>query len=233
MASPVQSAPLRLESGEMLDRPTFHRRYARMPDGFRAELVEGMVIVNAAASFDHGNHDGAIAMRLRLYRAATPGTRSASNATVILGPHTELQPDGMLLIEPACGGKTRRAGQYVAGPPELTAEISNSSTSHDLHGKYREYERAGVLEYLVALVRERRVAWFHRSGKAFVPLVADGDGVFRSRCFPGLWLNEEALFGDDDGALIATLEAGLAGPEHAAFVKRLAATKRRKGPNRG
>lgn len=218
-----------LESGEMLDQPTFHRRYARMPPEFRAELVEGMVIVNAAATFDHGNHDSAISMWLRLYRAGTPGTRSAANATLVLGPGTELQPDGMLLVEPARGGQTARKGKFVSGPPELIAEISNSSAAHDLHGKYREYERAGVLEYVVVVVRERRVAWFFRDGKKFRPLPLDDDGDFRSRCFPGLWLNQEALFNDDDEALIATLQAGLASPEHAAFVQRLAAKGRKRG----
>ena len=49
------------------------------------------------------------------------------------------------------------------------------------------------------------------------------DGVFRSEVFPGLWLDPEALIADDMDRLIATLDRGLATPEHAAFAAQLAA----------
>ena len=38
-----------LRSGDHLDQPTFHAIYGRMPDHFKAELVDGVVIVQAAA----------------------------------------------------------------------------------------------------------------------------------------------------------------------------------------
>ena len=47
------------------------------------------------------------------------------------------------------------------------------------------------------------------------------DGVYRSEVFPGLWFDPVAFFAEDMDALIATLERGLATPEHAAFVARL------------
>ena len=45
----------------------------------------------------------------------------------------------------------------------------------------------------------------------------------RSRVFPGLWLNVTALLADDGAKLLATLEAGLSDPAHAAFVQELQA----------
>ena len=33
-----------LEAGDHLDQKTFHERYSAMPESFRAELVEGMVL---------------------------------------------------------------------------------------------------------------------------------------------------------------------------------------------
>ena len=39
--------------------------------------------------------------------------------------------------------------EYVAGAPELIAEIAVSSVSYDLHDKLRAYHRNGVREYLV------------------------------------------------------------------------------------
>ncbi|HVA49152.1 MAG TPA: hypothetical protein VNH11_22505 [Pirellulales bacterium] len=35
----VESKPPRLNAGDHLDQPTFHRLYEAMPPGFRAELI--------------------------------------------------------------------------------------------------------------------------------------------------------------------------------------------------
>lgn len=53
------------------------------------------------------------------------------------------------------------------------------------------------------------------------------DGIFRSEVFPGLWLDPKALFDDDLDRLIAVVDQGIATPEHAAFVARLAEAGRR------
>jgi hypothetical protein len=55
------------------------------------------------------------------------------------------------------------------------------------------------------------------------------DGIYRSKVFPGLWLDAEAIFSEDLDRLIEVLEQGLATPEHAAFTAKLAEAKRRAG----
>lgn len=45
------------------------------------------------------------------------------------------------------------------------------------------------------------------------------------KVFPGLWVHGEALLAKDYGRLMATLQQGLATPQHAEFVARLAAAK--------
>jgi hypothetical protein len=50
-------------------------------------------------------------------------------------------------------------------------------------------------------------------------------GVYRSRVFPGLWLDAAALWNYDLARLLRTLERGLRSAEHSAFVKKLAARK--------
>jgi hypothetical protein len=54
------------------------------------------------------------------------------------------------------------------------------------------------------------------------------NGVYRSKVYPGLWLHESAIFEHHSPLFMDTLRAGLATPEHAAFVANLAkqATKR-------
>jgi hypothetical protein len=67
------------------------------------------------------------------------------------------------------------------------------------------------------------VDWFvYRSGQ-FDRLEADpGDGLLKSEVFPGLWLDAPALLRRDLATVLAALNRGLAGPEHAAFIERLA-----------
>jgi hypothetical protein len=69
------------------------------------------------------------------------------------------------------------------------------------------------------------VFWHVNTGGALVRIAADPDGVFRSRVFPGLWLDPAAVSAGDLDALITAIDRGLASPEHAAFVARLAAAR--------
>jgi sugar lactone lactonase YvrE len=80
-----------------------------------------------------------------------------------------------------------------------------------------------VPEYLVWRTAEQEVHWLALRNGAFVPLTPDASGIVRSEAFPGLWLNVPALLAGDNAAVLATLQLGLASPEHAAFVARLQA----------
>jgi len=67
------------------------------------------------------------------------------------------------------------------------------------------------------------VIWHVRAGDHLIRVPPDQDGLYRSRQFPGLWLDPRALLADNVLALIAALERGLATAEHTAFVAQLAA----------
>jgi hypothetical protein len=73
---------------------------------------------------------------------------------------------------------------------------------------------------VVWTVDDERLHWFDLP--AGRDLLADSDGVLRIHTFPGLWIDSAALFGKDYKKLLSTLQQGLATPEHAAFVDRLA-----------
>ena len=140
----------------------------------------------------------------------------------LLGEEGELHPDLYLRILREFGGQSwTTKEEYVAGPPELLAEITHSSHAIDLHAKREDYARYGVLEYLVVCLRERQLRWFDL--RANQELLPKADGIVRIHTFPGLWIHGEALLAKDDRRLIDTLEQGLATAEHAAFVRRLAA----------
>jgi len=82
-----------------------------------------------------------------------------------------------------------------------------------------------VLEYIVVSRDPDAVLWFERCDDRLEPLPPGPDGIFRSQVFPGLWLDPGALFADDMDRLVATLEQGLAMPEHTDFVAHLAARR--------
>jgi Uma2 family endonuclease len=208
-----------LEPGDHLDQRTFHARYKAMPEHVKAELIGGIVYLPAATRPPHVRYQALVDWWLSEYCAGTPETDVFNSATVILADDSEPQPDGALLV---LGGQTRVLDDdFLQGPPELLAEIASSSESYDLHSKLADYERWGVQEYLVFVVRRKRVVWFVRERETFLEMRVDADGVFRSRQFPGLWLDPKAFFAVNRTRLREVLHQGLATPDHAAFVERL------------
>ena len=211
-----------LTAGERLDAETFHSRYEAMPPSTRAELIGGVVYMTSPLFWDHGGSGRIAAGWLLHYQRYTPGVRGEENASVLLGQGSEAQPDHTLRIRPDHGGLTRHEQGYIVGPPELVVEVASSSRRFDLGPKKDDYERAGVPEYLVLALDPDEVFWFVLRAGRFERLAAGADGVYRSGVFPGLWLDPAAIFGEDLPRLFAALDLGLASPEHAAFVGRLA-----------
>jgi Uma2 family endonuclease len=212
-----------LEAGDHLDQQTFHERYEAMPKHTRAELIKGVVYMPPPLKPPHGRMHAKLMGWLSDYEEATPGVELYDNTTVILGPESEPQPDAYLIVSQAKGGQTRLNDRgYLEGPPEFIAEIASSADSMDLHGKRTDYERAGVKEYLVVVLRQARVLWLVLRSGRFEELAPGADGILRSEVFPGLWLDPAALLRLDTRRVLEVLRQGLASPEHGAFVGRLA-----------
>jgi hypothetical protein len=219
-AKPAANGRPTLYNGDRMKQPEFHRRYEAYPEDVKFELVGGIVYMASPLRRPHGVYHVTLSGVLALYETATPGVEAADNATVILGEESEPQPDLSLRILTEYGGQTWvNDDEYLEGAPELLAEIAHSSRALDLNQKRQDYEQAGVQEYLVLSLEERALHWFDfTTGR---PIRTDRDGVARSRVFPGLWIHVEALLDRDGPQLIATLQQGLAGRAHVAFVKRL------------
>jgi len=222
--------PPPLESGDRLTRREFERRYSALPEIKKAELVEGVVYVPSPVRMSHASSHGQIMTWLGVYCAATPGVQFGDNATVRLDLDNEPQPDALLRIDPAAGGRSHISDDdYAEGAPELVAEIAASSAAYDLHDKLRAYRRNGVQEYLVWQVYDEQIDWWQLSEDEYVPLDADEAGVIASRVFPGLRLAVPALLDGDLAAVLAALREGLETEEHTAFVARLGESKGKPG----
>ena len=213
-----------LADGQRLGQAEFHRRYEAMPPRTRAELVGGIVhmpspmsrrsrrvdaryhplarpLPPAYAGRPPGRWRDAHPGRLRRARSPTRCCASSPNEEALAAVNEE---------------------NYLTGPPELIVEVARSSRPFDLGGKRDDYERAGVQEYIVVALDPDEIHWHVRRGDRLERIPPDPDGLYRSTAFPGLWLDPAALLTGDLEGIIATLERGLATPEHAAFVARLA-----------
>lgn len=126
----------------------------------------------------------------------------------------------------AGGGARISADDYVEATPELMVEVAASTISYDLHEKFRIYRRNGVQEYIVWRVDDQEINWFHLAGQQYVRVAPDAKGIIHSRVFPGLQLDVNALLTGNMKKVLTVLRSGLATPEHAAFVKKLAAARR-------
>lgn len=216
---------LELQSGDRMTREEFHRTYEQVPEAFRAELIGGIVYVASPRRRRHGTTHATLAALFVNYAARTPGVEVGDNTTILLGDESEPQPDLYLRVLPEFGGQSRTTeDDYVRGAPELIAEVAHSSRAIDLHAKKTDYARYGVIEYLVALLPERRLVGFDlRADQECWP---GADGVYRSRTFPGLWVHVEALFANDASRVMDTLNLGLGTSSHADLVDILEARRR-------
>jgi Uma2 family endonuclease len=211
-----------LESGYHLSRSEFHRRYQLLPPSQKAELIEGVVVMASPVRYEHAEATRIIAGWQFNYVVGTPGVRGLENATVLLDADNEVQPDAILLVDPNQGGQTRLSkDNYVEGAPELIVEVALSSVAHDLHEKLKVYQRNCVLEYIVWQLQERRIDWFIFNRGQYIPLRPTASGVFRSRVFPGLWLDSAALLIGNLKQLMRCLDKGLRSSEHQKLVKKL------------
>lgn len=217
--------PPRLIDGQNLDRATFHELYEAMPPGTRAELVQGVVRMPSPVGSDHSGESVNVIAWLALYRRRTPGVRVHDNGSTALDDANEFQPDASLRILPECGGQTRIESGLIAGAPELVVEVSRTSRHLDLGPKRLEYERAGVLEYVVRALEPDELIWHARRDDRLEVVPPGEDGIYRSAAFPGLWLDPKALLADDLDGVIAALDRGLGSAEHAAFVAQLATAR--------
>lgn len=214
--------PAPLLEGDHCTSVEFIHRWEAMPDLKHAELIDGVVFMASPIRSSHGKSSLSLSHWLALYEDDTPGVEAFAEATWIMGAKDVPQPDIALRVLPECGGQSGDDGHYVAGAPEMVVEVTGSSTSRDLGAKKLLYERVGVREYITVLLHTKQVIWRELVRGRYRDVTPDDDGLYRSRAFPGLWLDPAALWHARRSVRTA-VEKGLRSPEHAAFVKRLAA----------
>jgi len=154
-SAPRYSEPAELHNGDRMTREEFHQVYEKMPEHVKAELIGGIVYMASPLGLPHARSDPALTTVFFAYAGKTPGVEVCNNATVLLGRDSEPQPDVLLRVLPEYGGQScTTADEYIAGAPELVAEVAHSSRAIDLGAKREDYARHGVREYLVPSIAD-------------------------------------------------------------------------------
>ncbi|MBI4903168.1 MAG: Uma2 family endonuclease [Acidobacteria bacterium] len=226
MSAAAPTLPPILREGDRLNSMEFLYRWEAMPDLKHAELIDGVVFMASPIGMPHSTSQSDIGGWLWLYKDRTPGCQAGSEGTWIMGPRNVPQPDCMLRILPEYGGQSSQKGNYGEGAPELIIEVSGSSMSRDPGKKLELYQSVGVREYLTILLDPHQVIWRQLVRGKYRDIKPEDDGLLRSRVFPGLWLDPEAVW-DPEKSLRTALENGLASPEHEAFVRKLQSRRRK------
>ena len=97
-------------------------------------------------------------------------------------------------------------------PSTLIARIEQSSRTYylsDPRGVYR--------------VEDEAIDWFFLKRGKFQRLPMTKDGLYKSKTFPGFWLDPQALIDGDLEKVIEVVQQGIASPEHKRFVEKLRA----------
>jgi Uma2 family endonuclease len=208
MAAPV--LPPLLRDGDRLSRDEFLRRWEQMPDLKRAELIDGIVYMPSPVSDFHFDFHFRASYWLGSYAAETSSCKGGIAGTWLMSPESAPQPDLSLQIRPESGGQSRLEGIYAAGAPELIVEISHTTSARDKGAKLRLYERSGVREYITIQPEPQQILWRVLVDGKYQEISPDTDGLYRSRVFPGLWLDPAALWSGDLPALAAAVQKGVA-----------------------
>ena len=132
-----------------MDQPTLERLartpmsradFDALPEGVRAEYVDGVAIVSPPA---RGGHQGVGANLLVVLRAALPDAFVTYERGITL-------PTGTLRIPDVAVQRVRDDEHWSPEVPVLVVEILSSSTrEEDLFRKATDYRRAGIAQYWV------------------------------------------------------------------------------------
>ena len=203
-----------LENGDQLTRAEFEYRYEAMPHVKKAELIEGIVYMASPLRItQHGDPHARIMTWLGTYWAVTPNLQLGDNCTVRLDLDNEFQPDALLRIKEG-GQSIISEDGYVEDAPELIFEIAASTASIDLHDKLKVYRRNQVQEYLVWRFYDSEFDWFSLKEGKYIKLESNDKGIIKSKIYPGLWLDKNALLEGNLAQVLSVLQQGLATPEH-------------------
>jgi len=181
-------------------RWTYHDFMRLAPEGQKAELIDGALIVMPPPFFAHERLQVLLMTVITLFVSKFDlGQVLGSRTAVRISLHQVYEPDILFVAH------ERRhiiAESEVLEAPDLVIEILSSSTAqYDRGAKRENYEKAGVRElWLIDPYGPAGTQFYQRQGEVLLE-VAAANGVFNSIAIPNFKLNTAWLWPDEQGDL--------------------------------
>ncbi len=188
----VAEKPPRLAKDEII---TFEKFYEIIPEGVKADLLDGKIIRDSPAIPMHADVASWLLTLLRIFvEQFGLGKVLAAPVTVRLAKYQSPEPDISFINKSRLGviGES-----YINGPPDLCVEvISRSSRRIDRGRKFVLYAEHGVKEYWIIDPLPEKVEFFENQNGEWRGILPDEHGRLYSKVLPGFWLKPEWLQGD-------------------------------------
>lgn len=173
---------------------TFLEFCERIPEGQKADLIEGVIHVASPDNIEHHDIGFWIARVLSdfLDEKGIGGRVFHSRIAFRLDKFNAPEPD-LAYVRPERTHLVQDA--HIAGPPDWAVEIiSPDSVQRDYEKKRQQYERFGVPEYWIIDPLQRRITCYRLTTGGIYQPVRQRGGKIVSTIIPGWWLRTDWLW---------------------------------------
>ncbi len=169
---------------------------ADLPEGYRYELVEGVVEVSPVPEIPHDSVLDNLHLHFSLYRRQRPDIVAhvtQRSAVALPDRQTAREPDFAVYGPKDMADKKGKSWKDVT--PLLVVEVVSLGQAHrDYHEKRRDYWDAGVGEYWIADPERRTLTVLTRGEAGWIEACFTDAQTYSPKQFPGLQLRVGDLF---------------------------------------
>jgi len=170
-------------------RMTADEYLALADDGYRYELIDGVICMSPSPSRPHQKIVTEIVRQIADHLMRHPTGEVVVEVDVRLGEDLVYRPDLVFL----CAEKAARCRERINVVPDLIVEVvSPDSRRYDHETKKHDYERYGVSEYWL-IDRDQREFTFYRLQDGRFVAVQPGPATYASEMIPGFELDLQRL----------------------------------------
>jgi len=159
-------------------------------DGFRYELIDGVICMSPSPTAVHQKVATRIAAQIVAYLEKHPVGEVFVEVDVNLGSGPRggdlvYRPDVVFVRAERAAAMRER----IVGPPDLVVEVvSNTSRRYDHETKKNDYERCGVGEYWLIDPEQDTMVFYRLQGGRYVEVTPQGNTI-ASEAIPGFTLD--------------------------------------------
>ena len=167
--------------------------YRLVPDGQKADLIDGVIYMASPDSIEHDDLGGFLYFLLRGYvESKNLGRVSGSRFAYKLNENNAPEPD-IAFVHKERVRLLHERGLTLA--PDVAIEVvSPESEKRDYVKKKCLYEESGIKEYWIIDLQGMNVEFYRLVSEKYEPIPLEEGDIFRSTVLEGFWLNANWLF---------------------------------------